>query len=301
MLKYFFGGFARKTRSYFSATLHDKIGDLDEKTGVNHHALTRLIHNLDTRITELDQRLQGHLNRSFVSLGNGSALIQTMAGPILCDCDDTETIATVMTNTRTSGGPAQGITLVLNKCLMPGDTYIDIGASPGIHLISSAISMYRRGTIIAFEPAGTRFNLLHSTIKMHNLGSLIKMSDQLPFGTEGSFPTDLLAELPPAPATIVRSDRSVGLLNAFKSLEALFRRDAIWIFPLGIDHPQAVSGPDASQLLAAFESHQLVWRVIHPDTGMIEHWPLARLMASTSTWVVVGRPLSHFWKNTGAL
>jgi hypothetical protein len=301
MLKYLFGGLARKVRAYFSATIHDKIGDMDEKISVNQHALTNLILNLDTKLNELDHRIRSHLNRSFVSLGNGSALIQTMAGPIVCDCEDIQTIATVMTNATTSGGPAHGVTLLLNKALMPGDTYIDIGASPGLHLVSAAKSMYGRGTILGFEPPGFRLNLLRSTIKMHSLANLVRLVEYLPFGTGSSNQNDVLAELPPTPTTIVRSDRSIGMVDAFKSLEVLFRRDAIWIFPLGIDHQHSVHGSEASKLLAAFESHDLVWRVIHPDTGMIEHWPLARLMAANAAIVVVARPMSHFWKSTGAL
>lgn len=301
MLKYLFGGLARKVRSYFSATLHDKIGDLDEKFGVHQHALTNLILKLDSRLNDLDHQIQSHLNRSFVSLGNGSALIQTMAGPIVCDCEDTQTIATVMTNTTTNGGPAHGVTLILNKCLMPGDTYIDIGASPGLHLIAAAKSMYARGTILGFEPTGNRLNLLRSTVRMHGLGSLVKIIDHLPFGTGSSNPNSIFAELPPTPATIIRSDRSIGLLEAFHHLEPLFRRDATWIFPVGIDHPHSVHGAESSALLTSFESFDLVWRVIHPETGMIEHWPLARLMSAKSAIVVVARPLSHFWKSAGAL
>jgi FkbM family methyltransferase len=115
-----------------------------------------------TRILELSTVIA---TRVAIPLGNNELLIRAQVGYVLCTAND-DALVTCLVDT---GELERGTRLIIQKILRFDDSYVDVGANIGLHVLAAGHIIREEGSIIAIEPFPKTKALLERTIWLNGL------------------------------------------------------------------------------------------------------------------------------------
>jgi FkbM family methyltransferase len=299
---------------------------LQELQSVIRHEL--LDEALLPRMDRIEQYSSAAARRIAVSCGSGEMLVKTAAGFVVCPAADYALLACLVD----TGDLELGTRLLIQKFLKPGDTYVDVGANVGMHVLAAARAMEGRGEIIGFEPFEPTQRMLEKTVWMNGFSDCVEIrreavSDRtgrqalflgLTSGHHSLFQLNTPDSLvqPPVEVPVVRLDDAIGpdrKVDLLKidvegaELEVLAggasviaaNPDIALIAEFGSAHLCRV-GRTPEQWMEAFGRFGLDYRVIDAYSGELEEWSLDRLLQVESANLFLARGGSRAWSRLSA-
>jgi FkbM family methyltransferase len=109
-------------------------------------------------------------------------MIRSEIGFVLCSADDHALIATLLE----AGELEPGTRHLIRRILNPGDTYIDVGANIGMHMLAAAQAMNGSGKIIGFEPFGPTKALIDKTMWINGFSGITETHQMAVSNKSGS-------------------------------------------------------------------------------------------------------------------
>ncbi len=317
------GGLLQKSRRYFSASMMDELTRFQASQNLAFDCIHSHLNRQNENLQELHQKWELAFRRRHVDCGEDRLLIQSEAGTIFFDRKDTMGLAKLLT----TGELGCGTRLLLEKILLPGDTFVDVGAHQSYYTLAASKALRKRGTIWAIQPVESEARLLRSTLDLHGLGEWIRLFPFAPGSTQEQGLLHLSGD--PTQHSTVNHPRVLSTESvAFTPLDTLYPGDpGDTVIRLGYPHSQtdilkgairwatgetawlvdfdakslAEGGTTPENWRKSFESHGLIMRIVDPQTGQLKHWLQERLCAEKKATVLFARPLSPFWQKAGAL
>lgn len=111
--------------------------------------------------------------RVAVPCGKDSLLVRSSVGYVLCPRSDSALLSVLLE----AGELEPGIRKLIQRALVSGDFFIDIGANIGLHTIAAARAVGPTGRVLAFEPHPQTADLLKQTIWLNGLSSFVEVFD----------------------------------------------------------------------------------------------------------------------------
>ncbi len=279
------------------------------------------------RLDRIEDYSYATARRIAVNCAPGEILIRTAVGFAICSATDHALIATLLE----SGELEPGTRLLIQKLLNPGDTYVDVGANIGMHVLAAARTMQGQGKIFAFEPFEPTQRMLEKTVWMNGFSDITEIHQAAAFNVEGTQRLYLgatsghhslyeLENSAPSPLSsvevplvrldsIIPSDQKVDLLKIDAEgaeLEVLEggsslianNEDITLIMEFGTSHLDRTNH-QLDQWLATFDRLGLTYRVINPYSGTLEMWSREQLEGVESVNLFLAREGSKAWGRLG--
>jgi FkbM family methyltransferase len=181
--------FREHTEILFSA-VHDVLYALHEKVDAVHHKMDASYDKIDELRQKLDEvhaetRLQLDLITEFaqathtkveetalrvrvpLQIDEFTFSLRTYDGFVLVPRSDP--LLLLMLLDAGPQGLEPGTRTVLTKLLVPGMTFVDVGAHIGLHTLAGARAVGAKGTVMAIEPNPATFDLLNRAISVNGL------------------------------------------------------------------------------------------------------------------------------------
>lgn len=109
--------------------------------------------------------------RVAINCGDGSMMIRSAVGYVLCADTDFALIASL----TEAGELEPGTRILIEKYLRVQDTYIDVGANIGMHVIAAARAVGHDGKVLAYEPHPITANFLRQSTWLNGLTSVVSV------------------------------------------------------------------------------------------------------------------------------
>src|SRR5262245_42998765 len=119
------------------------------------------------RLDLIEQYSAVTARRVAMNCGAGEVLVKTEVGFLLCAATDHAVLSCLLE----TGELERGTRILIQKYLMPGNVFIDVGANVGMHTLAAARAMQGQGKIIAFEPFEPTMRMLEKSIWMNGFSS----------------------------------------------------------------------------------------------------------------------------------
>ncbi|MFT3729826.1 MAG: FkbM family methyltransferase [Hyphomicrobium sp.] len=246
--------------------------------------------------------------RVALNTGGGAALIRTEVGYVLCPSDDFALLSLLAER----GDLEPGTRLFIQRYLREGDTYVDIGANIGMHVLAAARAMGGVGKVVALEPYGPTRELLTKSISNNGFSDITDIYGAAAWNQNGRARLHLATtcgchSLFPIGQDQNSSTVEVSLLRVddvldFNASVVLMKIDAEGaelevlagasktisrcadiglIVEFGPSHI-ARAGKSHDEWMKAFAEHGLEFRVINSETGKLEEWSLEQMKHENS-------------------
>lgn len=134
------------------------------------------------QINRIEEYTYASARRVAVNCGSDEIMIRSEIGFVLCSADDHALIATLLEAGELEPGTRQ----LIRKTLKPGDTYIDVGANIGMHMLAAAQAMNGSGKIIGFEPFGPTKALIDKTMWINGFSGITETHQMAVSNKSGS-------------------------------------------------------------------------------------------------------------------
>lgn len=282
-----------------------------------------LAQGMPARLDRIEQYGYAAARRVIIPCGPDEVLLKTEAGYVMCPVSDRSIIACL----ADTGDLERGTRLLIQRALRPGDVFVDVGANLGIHTLAAAVAMQGRGKIIAFEPFETTRRMLEETVRINGYASITEIHQAAVSDNSGrqslylgkssghhslyELETADAGSVPAVEVNTVRLDdvisieQSVNLIKIDAEGAELAVLDSAGdiiganpnialIVEFGPSH-LARNGQNASDWLARFATHGLIYRGINPTSGELETWSMNRLETVDSINLLFARPTATVW------
>lgn len=103
--------------------------------------------------------------RFALPVGDDRVLVRTEVGYMICPAGDTPLLAQLIDN----GELEPGTRMLIEKLLVPGDVFIDVGANIGMHTIAAARRVGSTGAVFAIEPFATSLEAMLESAAINGL------------------------------------------------------------------------------------------------------------------------------------
>ena len=124
-----------------------------------------LLRDLAPALQRIEQYSHASARRVALPCGNDEILVRTAAGFVVCPASDAALLATLM-----EGGELRpGTHRLIQRLLGPNSTFVDVGASIGLHTLAAGYAMQKKGRIVAFEPVPETCRLLRKTLQINGI------------------------------------------------------------------------------------------------------------------------------------
>jgi len=289
-------------------------------------SLDTALHTVDThdaRLERIEQYTYASARRVAVHCEQGTVLVKTAVGYVLCDDSD----HAVLANLIDAGELEPGTRLLIDRFLKPGDVFVDVGANLGMISLAAARAMQGKGKIFAFEPFGPTRALMEKTFWLNGLSDILVSHGAAVSSQEGRTRLFLGAtsghhsifplEMPSADATRYVDVPLVTLDDALPSAQevTLLKIDAegaeidvingavrtqannpdlALIVEFGASHLRR-AGHLPDRWLSAFSERGFEYRAIHPESGVLEEWSPEQLVAVDSVNLFFAQRESRAW------
>lgn len=278
----------------------------------------------ERRLEQIETYAAASASRNAVQCGKDEILVRTAVGYMLCPAQDHALLAQLLD----VGELEAGTRLLIQRLLVPGSTYIDVGANIGMHVIAAARAMQGKGSIACFEPYEPTAQLLRKSIFLNGFAHMATVHQVAVSSRNGSqplflgqttghhslFPLDEWATSgkPPVETRLVRLDDVMpqgAHVDVIKidaegaELDVLAGANALLannpeiglIVECGAAHLRR-SGIDLSEWLGAFASMGFEWKAIDPDAGHLASFPEDQLRDRSSVNLFMARSNAKLWR-----
>ncbi|RDI58548.1 FkbM family methyltransferase [Microvirga subterranea] len=287
-------------------------------------ASAELMHRLEV----LEQNTSAVLRKTTISCSNDETMVRTELGYVLCSASDHALLIQLIE----TGELEPGTRKLIQRLLVPGDVFVDVGANVGLHILAAARAMNGRGKIIAFEPFEPTKILLEKTIFMNGFSAVASVhhaavSDQKGsrelFLGETSGHHSLFGPVSPSKSTLrtvtvptVRLTDVIGKnevvtmlkidvegaeLDVLEGSKPIIENNPNigLIVEFGNSHLRR-RGHRSRDWLRAFTDLGLSYRAINEQTGELQRWSVEQLEATDSVNLFFSSPTSSTWAKAGA-
>lgn len=327
---------ARRTRSYLAHPTEESLRKLHTEVSSLSSLLAELTTQFDTHRCEVwaverdhEARLRAitevagaAASRQAIPLSGGRLLVRTALGYVACDDDDAGTILSLFEG----NGWEPGTRIVLERLLRPGDTYVDVGANVGIHVLAAAAAVGAGGRVVAIEPFPRTYDLLcqtvwlggfRSRVETHRCAAADESGQSELFLGPSSGEHSLISHVegsesvtvPLRPLDDIVGDRSVsvvkidaegGELRVLRGAARLLAANPglAVVVEFGPSH-LAVAGETTGGWLGAFEAHGFVYAAVDEATGEVVPISADELARRYSVNLVFAAPESEAWSRLG--
>jgi FkbM family methyltransferase len=141
-----------------------QIKRIEELLGAQLDAPTDLLQ----QIKRIEEYTYASARRIAVNCGPDEIMIRSEIGFVLCSASDHALISILLE----AGELEPGTRKLIQKILRPGDSYIDVGANIGMHMLAAARAMQGSGKIIGFEPFGPTKALIDKTMWINGFSNI---------------------------------------------------------------------------------------------------------------------------------
>ncbi len=322
------GSMLRKSRNYYCAAVMDELTRFQASQSLAIEGIHAQLVRQNEDLHSLHGELELAHRRRHVDCGGDLLLIQSEVGAIFFSRKDTTGLAKLLT----TGELGRGRRLLLEKILLPGDTYLDVGAHPSYYTLAAARALRKRGNIWAIQPYEPDAKLLRSTLNLHDLGDWVRLfpfapghqldksslhlaedPTQLAMVNHPSVLSTVSVEIKPLDTlcqesqypdvssdTVIRLGYPHSQIEILKGANQWAKGETAWL--VEFDGKSLVEGGTTpAKWRSAFEDQGLIMRVVDPHTGQLKHWLQERLCAEKKATVLFARPLSSIWQKAGAL
>lgn len=288
-------------------------------------AQTETLEELQPRFDRIEQYGLATARRVAVNCGPGEVLVRTEVGYILCSAADHAVLAELLE----AGEPEQGIRLLIQRLVGPGDVFVDVGAHLGLHTLAAARAMNGHGRIVAFEPFEPTQRLLQMSVLMNGFSAMVEIHQAavsnhsgrqqlflgMMSGHHSLFPPDLPAgtgdlsvEVPlvrlddvmkAAPTIdLLKIDAEGAEMEVLDGARSLIEHnhEIALIVEFGPSHLRR-RGLSARAWLSSFERLGFTHQVIVADSGCLEDWSIEQLEEAESVNLLFARADAHAWRN----
>jgi FkbM family methyltransferase len=278
------------------------------------------------RLDRIEQYGHAAARRVAVYCGADEILVKTEAGYMMCSGAD----HAVLTCLVETGELERGTRLLIERLLVPGNVFVDVGANLGIHTLAAGRALRGQGRIIAFEPFEPTRRLLEKSVWINGLSDVTRIDSRAvsshagrrplflgrTSGHHSLFPLDggadsgaggevdtvpLDAALDPAlRVTLLKIDVEGAELDVLEGAAGLVRNnpDMALIVEFGPSHLKR-TGQSTAAWLAAFAKFDLVYQAIDDITGALAIRSAVQLEAATSTNLLFARAGAPVWSKAG--
>lgn len=262
-------------------------------------------------------------HRVAVASGNDEVLVRTESGYVLCPASDPALLSLLME----TGELERGTRLLIQKLLVPGDTFVDAGANIGMHTLAAARAMQGRGRVLSFEPLPATCELLRKSVWINGFSNTVEVHQAAVFDRPGRHPLFLgstsghhslyplsvsTLEVPaPVEVPLVRIDDIIGPQTRVNLLKidvegaepeavagAAATIDAnpgiALIVEFGLSHLQR-TGHSTEQWLQQFARFDFEVKVIDAETGALLDCSVQTLESTPSVNLLFARPHADAW------
>jgi FkbM family methyltransferase len=262
-------------------------------------------------------------HRVAVASGNNEVLVRTESGYVLCPASDPALLSLLME----TGELERGTRLLIQKLLVPGDTFVDAGANIGMHTLAAARAMQGRGRVLSFEPLPATCELLRKSVWINGFSSMVEVHQAAVFDRPGRHPLFLgstsghhslyplsvsTLEVPaPVEVPLVRIDDIIGPQTRVNLLKidvegaepeavagAAATIDAnpgiALIVEFGLSHLQRTRH-STEQWLQQFARFDFEVKVIDAETGALLDCSVQTLESTPSVNLLFARPHADAW------
>jgi FkbM family methyltransferase len=278
---------------------------------------------LGSRLNLIEQYGAAAARRIAVPEGGGDLLVRTQAGYVLCPSSDHALLSLLLE----AGELEAGTRILIQFLLMPGDTFVDVGANIGMHTLAAAFALQGQGRIVAFEPFGPTHELLRKTLWLNGFSGIVETHQAAASDRSGRQTLFLggtsghhsLYELAPTLAPAI-DPIEVALVRIDEVLQGAAKVDLMKIDVEGAElevlagsertvtaNPEIAlivefdsahirrAGHSTDGWVGAFERLGLEFGVIHPDLGRLEHWTKEQIEHAGTVNLFFARPDSQVW------
>lgn len=307
------------------SAMHDIEGDTAKNARLGwRRQLVADIDDIRQRTHVIETYAAAAARRIAIPCSASDVLVRTQVGFVLCSTADHALLACLLD----SGDLEIGTRRLIERCLRPGDVFIDVGANIGIHTLAAARAMHGRGRIVAFEPFLPNAERLAKTMEINGYADFVEVrptavSDRAGVeslflgrasGHHSLFPLidaagadgstidvrlERLDSVIPAASRVdlVKIDAEGAELQVLASCAALIESnpDIALIVEFGPAHMDR-TGVAPRDWLAEFERLGLEHRTIDSYSGELESWAFERLVASESVNLLFARTGAPIWE-----
>jgi FkbM family methyltransferase len=279
------------------------------------------------RFERMEQYAYASARRVAVHCEQGTVLVKTAVGYLLCSDSDHALLASLID----VGELEPGTRVLIERFLRPGDVFVDVGANVGMISLAAARTMQGQGKIFAFEPFAPTRELLEKTVWLNGFSTIFEcigaaVADKpgetrlYLGGTSGHhslFPLEanprtagsavdvkvvtLDQALPRGQSvTLLKIDAEGAELDVINGAHSILAANADigLIVEFGVSHLKHV-GHSVENWLSLFAEMEFEYRVIHPDSGALSRSDAAALSAMHSVNLFFARRESAAWSRLG--
>jgi FkbM family methyltransferase len=279
------------------------------------------------RLDRIEQYSLLSARRAAIHCEPGTVLVRTPTGFVLCSDSDHALLASLLEN----GELEPGTRRLIERFLVPGDVFVDVGANIGLVSLAAARAMQGSGKIFAFEPFPNTRAMMERSLWINGLSQIAHVREAavsnhigrttlflghtsghhsiFALGDAGTASSsqvevDLItldSALPPdQPITLIKIDVEGAELEVVEGATSTLQRnqDVALIAEFGPSHLQR-TGRAVDEWLGVFESLGYCFRRINAETGALENVTPDELLTAESTNLFFARPTAPAWKKLG--
>jgi FkbM family methyltransferase len=318
--------------SQFSDDLPDRLEALKNaifsNLSISEHLQTR-IENWLPLFDRIELYSLAAARRVAIRCGSNAVMVRTDAGYLLCPDDDHALIAALVE----IGDYEPGTRSLIQRLLIPGDVFLDVGANIGVHTVTAARAMQGRGRVVSFEPYVATAKLLEKSVWINGFSTItevhsVAVTDRndvrelflgATSGHHSLFPLNQLKGSKEAKvdvktttidsimcdnlsATLMKIDAEGAELDVLAGAANLleFNADIGLIVEFGPSH-LVRTGVTISEWFEKFSSLGFIFRVIDADDGSLKSIPVQNLQNSDSHNIFFARRKSPLWEKLGVV
>ena len=221
--------------------------------------------------------------------------------------------------------PEPGTLSVLSRIVLPGQTFLDVGANVGIYTLFAARTVGPSGRVIAIEPVPRLAALLRETVAMNGLSDVVAVHEAaageasgertlhiaFPYGHSSLYPLptarqqvrvcgialdDLLR--PDRRPHCIKIDVEGAELDVLRGLKATLAQhdDIAVVMELGPSHLERVGTPVSAWLAEIGQYGFTIWRIREADGGLERLRPESIPDIFSTNVLLLRRPPEHYPK-----
>lgn len=327
---------ARRGREYLAKPTQDSLGQVHIELANLRTSLSQLTTEVrahrcdvqdarrarDDQLNALLEVATAAASRQVIPIGDGRLLVRSSLGYIACDENDPCTVLLLFEG----AGWEPGTRTIIERVLSSGDTYVDVGANVGVHVLTAAAAVGPDGLVIALEPFPRTSDLLDQTVwlngyrkrvELHRCAAAEAPGESTLFLGPSSGEHSLVAhddggESVAVPlrtlddivagrrVSMIKVDAEGAEIRVLRGATKVLRDnpDVALVVEFGPSH-LAASGASTSDWLAAFRDLGLVYAAIDDTTGQVAEIAITELESRYSVNMLFSAPQSPVWARLG--
>ncbi|MEI2732904.1 MAG: FkbM family methyltransferase [Dermatophilaceae bacterium] len=300
------------------STLSSLLAELTTQFDTHRCEVWAVERDHDSRLRAITEVASAAATRQAIPLSGGRLLVRTSLGYVTCDDSDPGTILMLFEG----DGWEPGTRRVLERLLSPGDTYVDVGANVGIHVLAASAAVGPRGLVVAIEPFPRTYELLIETVWLGGYRTRVEAhrcavadapgQSELFLGPSSgehsliahahggesvAVPLRTLDDIVgDRPVTVVKIDAEGGELGVLRGASKLLAANPglALVVEFAPSHLE-VAGESTAGWLGAFEAHGLVFAAVDEVTGEVGAIGVEELESRYSVNLVFAAADSDVW------